>query len=258
MPRTARKPSATGVYHAMQRGINKEVIFKTSSDYNKYLHVLSDVKDKTGFRLYAYCIMNNHVHFLIKTGDETLGEIFKRIGCRFVPWYNRKYDRVGHLFQNRYKSEPVETDSYFKAVIRYIIQNPLKAGLENAPGKYQWSSYNDFLKQTPGLTDTDFPVSLFGSRQNLLEFVARPDNDSISGLEAPKNHIIDHHAQQLFSKITSCDSAAEFRRFSKPIQKDYLNQLHKENLTISQITRLTGLSTSTVSRTVHAASAGMI
>ena len=81
-----------------------------------------------------------HVHFLLKTVEEPLEMIFKRIGCRYVYWYNLKHQRSGHLFQDRYKSEIIENESYFLTVLRYIIQNPMKAGIEAAPGNYPWSS----------------------------------------------------------------------------------------------------------------------
>ena len=249
--RTARNLSATNVYHAIQRGINKEKIFYTKTDYEKFLQILGEVKEISRFQLYTYCIMNNHIHYLIKAEEEPLGKVFNRIGSRFVPWYNNRYHRVGHLFQNRFKSEPVETESYFKTVIRYIIQNPLKAGLEPAPGNYKWTSYNDFVNMIPGLTDTAFPITLFGSRENLLEYINHVTDDQVLDLDASKITVSDDLAQQLFRKITSCSSVTEFRRFSKTTQRDYVSQLRNIDLTMTQIARLTGISISTVSRILH-------
>ena len=89
--------------------------------------------------------MGNHIHLLIKEGTEPLEQIFKRICGRFVYWYNIKYCRVGHLFQDRFKSEPVDSESYFFTVIRYIHQNPVKAGLYNRVEDYAYSSYMEYL-----------------------------------------------------------------------------------------------------------------
>ena len=86
--------------------------------------------------------MSNHIHLLIEEGREDLGIVFRRIGARYVYWYNRKYKRSGHLFQDRYKSEAVKNDKYLLTVLRYIHQNPIKAGIENDIRKYPWSSYN--------------------------------------------------------------------------------------------------------------------
>lgn len=118
MPRQQRKKSSSGIYHVMLRGINQQQIFHDDEDNKKFIKVLADCKAVSEFEIFAYCLMRNHVHILIKEGKEPLDLIFKRIGGRYVYWYNTKYNRVGHLFQDRYKSEPVETDEYFLMVLR--------------------------------------------------------------------------------------------------------------------------------------------
>ena len=95
MPRRARKKSDSGTYHIMLRGINKQQIFEEKEDYEKFLEVLKSCKAISEFKLYAYCLMGNHIHLLIKEGKESLETIFKRIGGKFVYWYNVKYQRVG-------------------------------------------------------------------------------------------------------------------------------------------------------------------
>ena len=129
MPRQARKKSESGIYHVMLRGINQQQIFEEPEDFEKFLQILKDCKAISGYKLFAYCLMGNHIHLLIKPEEESLEQAFKRIGGRFVYWYNVKYQRIGHLFQDRFRSEPVETDEYFMTVLRYIHQNPIKAGL---------------------------------------------------------------------------------------------------------------------------------
>ena len=145
MSRQARKPSESGIYHVMLRGINKQQIFIDEEDYEKFLWVLKDTKEISEYKLYAYCLMDNHIHLLIKVEKEPLHIIFKRIGNRFVYWYNAKYQRIGHLFQDRYKSEAVENEEYFLTVLRYIHQNPLKAGICENVSDYKYSSYNEYL-----------------------------------------------------------------------------------------------------------------
>ncbi|MBE6563266.1 MAG: hypothetical protein E7660_05975 [Ruminococcaceae bacterium] len=126
MPRQARIKSKSGIYHVMLRGINQQQIFEEPEDYYKFLEIVEEYKAVSEFELYAYCLMGNHIHLLIKENKEPIEQIFKRIGGKFVYWYNIKYQRVGHLFQDRFKSEPVETNDYLLTVIRYIHQNPLK------------------------------------------------------------------------------------------------------------------------------------
>jgi len=157
MPRSMRKRSETGIYHVMIRGINQQVIFNDEEDSEKFLEVLKECKAISEYEIYAYCLMNNHVHILLKEGKEELGQIFKRIGVRYVYWYNWKYYRRGHLFQDRFKSEPVEDEEYLLTVLRYIHQNPLKAGIVKDIGEYKYSSYNEYIKNdTNNLVDKDF------------------------------------------------------------------------------------------------------
>ena len=108
MPRAERKRSKTRTYHIMLRGINKQNIFEESADYLRFLAILSEVKKLSGFKLFAYCLMGNYVHMLIREGEELLPRIVKRIMARYVFWFNMKYDRNGPLFQGRFRSEPVD------------------------------------------------------------------------------------------------------------------------------------------------------
>ena len=124
----------------MVRGINQQNIFVEDNDYLKYIDTLREYKKEIAFELYAYCLMGNHLHLLIKEGNEEIGNTMRRIGVSYAYWYNRQYDRSGHLFQGRFKSEPVEDDTYFLTVLRYIHQNPVKAGLVNNTEDYKWSS----------------------------------------------------------------------------------------------------------------------
>ncbi|MDI9476674.1 MAG: transposase [Natronincolaceae bacterium] len=124
----------------MVRGINQQNIFVEDNDYLKYIDTLGEYKKEIAFELYAYCLMGNHLHLLIKEGNERIGNTIRRIGVGYACRYNRQYDRSGHLFQGRFKSEPVEDDTYFLTVLRYIHQNPVKAGLVNNTEDYKWSS----------------------------------------------------------------------------------------------------------------------
>ncbi len=129
MPRRTIHKSNTGIYHVILRGLNKQRIFEDDEDFEKFLKTLETNNESSGYVIYAYCLMTNHIHLLMKEGAEDLGTVFKRVGATYVYWYNWKYSRRGHLFQDRYKSEAVETNAYFLTVLRYIHQNPIKAGI---------------------------------------------------------------------------------------------------------------------------------
>ena len=129
----------------MLRGINRQQIFKDREDYEKFLSALNDVKLIGSFKLYAYCLMGNHIHLLIKEKRKGLDQIFRKIRSRFVYRYNVKYDREGHLFQDRYKVESVDSEEYLFTVLRYIHQNPVKASLCETVDEYEFSSYSEFI-----------------------------------------------------------------------------------------------------------------
>ena len=126
MPRQARKKSESGIYHIMLRGINKQQIFEDEEDFQKFIQVLKECKAVSEYKLFAYCLMGNHIHMLIKPEKEPLELVFKRIGSRYVYWYNWKYRRTGHLFQDRYKSEPINDDSYFLTVLLKMAEQSFR------------------------------------------------------------------------------------------------------------------------------------
>lgn len=146
MPRMAREISYSGLYHVMVRGVNKEAIFKDNRDRNSFLHLLKYYKNKLNCDIHAYCLMDNHVHILIEDKNNKLGELMRNINCVYAGEFNKKYKRVGHLFQERFKSENVENDYYLLRLIRYIHRNPEKAGICNTED-YIWSSYKEYIKQ---------------------------------------------------------------------------------------------------------------
>jgi REP element-mobilizing transposase RayT len=119
----------------MIRGINRQAIFEDDEDRIRFIDTLREYKDISKYEIYGYCLMDNHIHLLIKEIDESISLIIKRISSSYVHWYNTKYERLGHLFQERFRSEVVEDDGYFLTVLRYIHQNPVKAKIAENVGQ---------------------------------------------------------------------------------------------------------------------------
>lgn len=169
MPRKARKLSSTNIYHVMIRGNRKQDIFLEDEDRFKFIKVLKKVKQKKEYILYAYCLMNNHVHLLIKEKDEQLSQTMKRINVSYVNYFNQKYQQIGHLFQDRFKSEAIEDESYLLAVLSYIHNNPLNAFIVKNLDEYTWSSYCLYVKELPQenfLIERENILSLFSPDKN--------------------------------------------------------------------------------------------
>ena len=245
MSRQARMKSETGIYHIMLRGINQQQIFENTEDYDKFLQILKDCKDISKFDLFAYCLMGNHIHLLIKEGTETLDQIFKRICVRFVYWYNTKYCRVGHLFQDRFKSEPVNSEKYFFAVLLYIHQNPIKAGLCKRVEDYAYSSYSKYINKDT-LIDTDYVLS-FVTINDFIEL--NHEIVEISCLDVSDKaitRVTDEQASVLIKKIAKCDNISDFQNLDIVTRDKYLKKLKDKGLSIRQLSRLTGISISIV------------
>lgn len=245
MPRQARKKSESKIYHVMLRGINQQQIFEDAEDCDKFLDVLKDCKEICQFNIYAYCLMGNHVHLLIKEGAETLEQVFKRICGRFVYWYNIKYRRVGHLFQDRFKSEPVDSDEYLLTVVRYIHQNPIKAGLCRCVSEYVYSSYGEYFGDG-NLVDTDYilglcPIDTFLELNNTTT-----DATCLDLSEKIIMRVTDEQAKILIRKISKCESVSEFQNLELAKRDKALKKLRDKGLSIRQMSRLTGISISVI------------
>ena len=241
MPRQARRLSKTGIYHTMLRGINRQQIFEDEEDSEKFIQVLKDCKAVSEFELYAYCLMDNHIHLLIKPEKEPLELIFKRIGSRYVYWYNWKYNRRGHLFQDRFKSEPIDTEEYFLTVLRYIHDNPLKAGLSKNVYSYKYSSAKDYLNGTAELVDIDFAIGMMG-KETLLDFFNEPTEDCCMDENSANARINDKEAALLIQKISGAKNTLDVQNFDISKRNVVLAELRKKGLSIRQISRLTGVS----------------
>ena len=240
MPRSARIKSASGIYHIMLRGINRQQIFEDREDKSRFLETLSKYKKQCEYEIYAYCLMGNHVHILLKEGTEDLTLMLKRIAGSYVYWYNWKYHRTGHLFQDRFKSEPVENDEYFLTVIRYIHQNPIKAGFCKSVDEYEFSSYNEYINKS-NLVDTDFCLGIIDKEQ-FVEFNNERNEDICLDISESVSRLNDYEAMEIVKKISKCKSMSEFQLLDTKKRNDYIKKMYQTGLSIRQISRLTGVS----------------
>jgi len=245
MPRSARKKSGSGIYHVILRGINKQRIFEDDQDNRKFLEKLKTYQEISRYEVYAYCLMSNHIHLLMVEGNEALGTVFRRIGASYVYWYNWKYNRTGHLFQDRYKSEAVETDEYFLTVMRYIHQNPTKAGITKGIEAYPWSSYREYI-QKPVLCNIKYAIDIFSkdSKEALkmwVKFNQEKTNDQCLEYD-DGNRLNDLEAAELIKKIAKVKNPGEIQTFEKQKRDVVIKKLKEKGLSIRQIERLTGVS----------------
>ena len=252
MARLARVKSKDGFYHIIMRGINRQTLFEDEEDYFKFIDTLSHYKEVCGYKLYAYCLMGNHVHLLLKVEVEPLEMIMRRICSSYVFWYNKKYDRVGYLFQDRFKSEPVNDDPYFLTVLRYIFQNPLKAKLVKEVKDYTWTNYHDYVTNNKK-TDIDFALKLFSrDRQKAIAaFIAyiKQDNQDQCLHIVQKQGLKDEEAREIIKKYCGVDYGTQLQTFDLKKRNAYLRVLKEEyGLSIRQLERLTGIGRGIIQR----------
>ena len=239
MPRSVRKKSKSGIYHIMLRGVNRQPIFVDDEDRSRFIQIVNE--KKTSIDVYSYCLMDNHVHLLLK--DENLAITMRSLCARYVLWFNKKHKRCGNLFQDRFMSEPVENDRYFLTVLRYIHQNPLKAEFCQKVEDYQWSSYNEYIDK-PKIVNTRYVFRII-SPEEFIKFNNANNRDVC--LEMKNAPLSDEDARRIISEITGLNDLSDIQLMEKYERKKLLYRI-KENdsLSIRQIARVTGLSRKTV------------
>jgi REP element-mobilizing transposase RayT len=166
MPRQIRKISESKTYHIMIRGNERKALFLDDEDRIKFLDTLYEKGKDRKYKIFAYCLMGNHVHLLINEGSDEISRIMKRIEVSYAYYFNKKYRRIGHLFQDRFKSEAIDDDSYLLAAVRYIHNNPVKAGLIKEVSQYRWSSYNLYIRENihiKDIIDKGFILEIFST-----------------------------------------------------------------------------------------------
>lgn len=247
MARQVRKKSESGIYHVMLRGINRQQIFEDEEDRQRFLETLKNYKEICGYSIFAYCLMGNHIHILMKEGKEDLTQVFKRIAGSYVYWYNWKYHRCGHLFQDRFKSEPVENDGYFLTVLRYIHQNPVKAKICGKAEDYEYSSINEYMTSSL-LVDTEFALSII-TKEQFVRYHEEENDDNCLEMDN-QFRLTDKEAKALITKVSNCKTISEFQLLDREARDTCIHNLHDNGLSIRQISRLTGLSKKIVERNI--------
>lgn len=237
MARQARKHSFSGYYHVVTRGVGKQILFEDPEDYSFYRGLLGRFLPENDIELIAYCLMDNHTHLLLHA-DKGLDRAMKQIAVSYAYHFNTKYDRVGHLFQDRYLSEPIDDERYLLAAVRYIHNNPPAAGL--CPREdYRWSSWYEYVG-TPDLVSTGFILSLAGGVDRFVAFSASADREQFLDYTGPKR-LSDAQAVALIRKELGLQSGTQIRAMNRT-QRDYaLHILKERGLSVRQLERLTGI-----------------
>ncbi len=203
MARPLRIDVAGMWYHIMSRGNTRKNIFLCDDDYNKFIKELADSCESYNIEIHSYVLMSNHFHFFLKTNEANLSRFMHRQLTSYTSWFNRKYERVGHLFQGRYKSIVIDNNNYGTEITRYIHLNPVRTRHNSKLSlrekrkllkNYKWSSYPEFI----GLEDkapflyTDETLEKFGlnRKEQIKEYIQFIDEGITKDLESPLKNAV--------------------------------------------------------------------
>ena len=240
----------------MLRGINKQDIFESKEDYWKFIRLMDRLchpRDETDRPMrahcciYAYCLMPNHVHLLIKDYDGSLAESIKSLTIPYAQYYNNKYERVGHFFQDRFRSEPVNDWEYFVTLLRYIHQNPVAANIVSEVKEYTWSSWREYVNPK-GCTIPICATQPVLAKLPIDEFMALvnellPKAQKILDYNFDATSRIDDEiVREYIVSIYGEDYPYSIKTCSIDIRNRVILQMREFGASIRQISRITGLS----------------
>jgi REP element-mobilizing transposase RayT len=212
MPRKRRLHYPKAIYHVMLRGNAKQNIFFDEGDRFKLTDLLKEACEKYQCEIYAFCYMANHIHLLIRINDVPLAKIIHNIAFRYATWINAKFNRVGHLFQGRYKAILVNTALYLKKLVQYIHLNPVAAKIIKDPNDTWWSSHCDYLGVLiHPWVNTNYILSIFSSnrqkaiklyREMIYAEIAHTDKEESEGI---LNENLSVYAPEILIKLKQDD-----------------------------------------------------
>lgn len=233
------------------RGINHQEVFYDIKDYQKFLKELNKTKEEYEYKLYAFALMSNHIHLLIFDKKECLSKIIHNLATRYSLYFNKKYERCGHLFQNRFLSKEVENESYLLNLQRYIHQNPVKEKMGKIE-EYQWSSYQDYIGKAKN-ADTEFILSIFHQEKNQAiklfeEFNHILVNRNDFEYEMRKWYT-DTEAIEIMKEILQEENLTKIQNYNTNIKRDIITKiLNVKGISSAQIARILGFNERLVQR----------
>jgi len=238
---SVRTKSEGDIYHIIIRGTGRQIIFEDGADRTRFLEMFASLCQELDVGIYAWCLMANHAHMLLHADLQLISACMQRLETGYAKYFNKRHDRIGGLFQGRFTSVPIESDTQLVTTVRYIHQNPVKAGsaLENA-----WSSYNEYVNDAT-ISDTAFVTEIMGGTQALIEFHREQD---VSSDVEPRHRMSDEQAMKVMEVILNGVGFYELRHLAKSERDDYLHRMKNAGVTIRQIERATSIGRGIVSK----------
>lgn len=239
MPRTSRVQSESGWYHVIVKGAGRRTIFETDDDRRTFLKMLADMRDTDNIEIAAWTLMDNHVHLVVRTKTNNLQIGMQRLCTSYAVYFNKVNEHVGPVFQGRYKSFPIEADSYLLQVIRYVHLNCIDKGIVD-PAKYEWCSYGTYLGNH--LSEINqWVIDVFGGLNPFVSFHREGVDVETERLCMQKSRLNDEEARWIASRAFGKRFAETIPLLGKQEKSEAIYRLHQMGLSARQIERLTGV-----------------
>lgn len=242
----ARKISESGYYHAIARGNGRQLIFEDDDDRLLLLQKLEEVFAQKHIVVIAWCLMGNHFHLALLDREQALSAAFQAVLSSYAHIYNRKTGHSGHLFDARFWSESIKSDAQLLETVRYIHDNPQRAGIEPS-WCYRWSSYGQYARGEEGLADTTVVLDLIGGPRGFVAFA-----NSILPIWDPVEEELEElrHDFRVVEVLTEhgVASSARIKALPKPERDDLLRDLRARGFSIRELERLTGIGRGVIQR----------
>lgn len=247
MARPLRRYGNSKNYHIIFKGNDSQDIFYDDQDRRIFLKHLIDTREEFEYKIYAYCLMTNHIHMIIKSEKEVLSKAMQCLMSRYVRYFNKKYKRTGTLVQGRFKSKNIENQKYFLEVCRYVHRNPENAGIAKTEN-YKWSSYNEYIGKEK-IIDKKVLLEYFENDINkFIDYTIQ--NDKYENLEEFAEYEIieklnDEQVANIIIDMFNIDTMSEISTFFKKQTKEQL----KEN--IRKVKRIKGTNKTQIARIIR-------
>ncbi|MCI8759954.1 MAG: transposase [Clostridia bacterium] len=264
MPRQIRRKSYSSIYHCMLRGINQQDIFYEEKDYLKFQDIIRKTKKNYLYQLYSYVLMPNHIHLEIKDENQKVSQIIHCIGTSYANYFNKKYKRKGHLFESRFLSKNVENIPYMLNLVRYIHQNPLKAGI-NEMENYRWSSFFEYFKsedisKEDKIVDTQEVLEIFlpkkeETKKAFLEFNKKNwkfyESSELLEYEM-KNRLTDEEVIYFIKEEIGIYNIQDIQKYNNDYRNELIRKIIKiKGVTQVQVARILGLTVRVIQNSLY-------
>ena len=253
MPRTRRVVSESGYYHVTMRGAGRRIIFEDDTDRREFLKRLREMRDD-GLGLHAWCLMDNHVHLLVHSSGRPISKPLHRLCTSYALYFNGRHAHVGPVFQGRFASFPVETDSHLLETVRYIHLNPKSMGLDDPRG-YEWSSYAEYLSGI-GLCDTSLVREMFDDGDSFARFHDVKGEVSLVDLTGCRRRLTEAEAYEVARRVLGEGFPDSLLLCGRSERDKRLGKLNRMGLSTRQLERMTGIGRSAIRRACAATRKG--